>query len=132
MSKYKLPKSARSTSRTGFRSVFEHNLFVKNNLMTLYMATNRAARPRFAVSVSAKTAASAVIRNRLKRLAREAFRLSRHTIPNNLDYLIIFSGMLSKSSSCDIKKLSFSQVRDSFLELVRQGQKRFEKKQDKN
>jgi hypothetical protein len=40
--------------------------------------------------------------------------------------------MLSKSKSCDIKKLSLSQVRNSFLELVRQGQKNFEKRQGKN
>jgi ribonuclease P protein component len=111
--------------------VLEYKLFFKNDLMTLYMAPNSAAKSRFAVSVSSKIA-SAVARNRLKRLAREAFRLSSHTIPNNFDYLIIFSPMLSKSKSCDIKKLSLSQVRNSFLELVRQGQKNFEKRQGKN
>ena len=95
------------------------------------MAPNRAERARFAASVSSKTAPAAG-RNRLKRLAREAFRLSSHTIPDKFDYLIIFSRMLSKVKSCDIKRLSLSQVRDSFLELVRQGHKIFEKKQDKN
>ncbi len=127
MSKYKFPKSARLTSRSDFKAILEYKLFVKNDLMTLYMAPNSDAKARFAVSISSKTA-PAVVRNRLKRLAREAFRLSRHTIPDNFDYLIIFSRMLSKSKSCDIKKLSLEQVRDSFLELVRQGQKCFEKR----
>jgi len=130
MAKYKFSKSARLTSRSDFRMVLEYKLFSKNNLMTLYMAPNSAAKSRFAVSVSSKIA-SAVARNRLKRLAREAFRLSSHTIPNNFDYLIIFSRMLSKVKSCDIKKLSLNQVRNSFLELVRQGQKNFEKRQGK-
>jgi len=131
MPRYKFPKSARLTSKSDFRAVLEYKLFVKNDLMTLYMAPNRAERARFAASVSSKTAPAAG-RNRLKRLAREAFRLSSHTIPDKFDYLIIFSRMLSKVKSCDIKRLSLSQVRDSFLELVRQGHKIFEKKQDKN
>jgi len=131
MAKYKFPKSAKLTSKSDFRRVLEYKLFCKNNLMTLYMAPNNVSTARFAVSISSKTA-PAVVRNRLKRLAREAFRLNRHTIPDNFDYLIIFSRMLSKGKSCDIKKLSLSQVRDSFLELVRQGQKLLEKRQDKN
>lgn len=130
MPKYKFPKSAKLTSKSDFRAVLEYKLFSKNDLMTLYIAPNTAEKSRFAVSISSKIA-PAVVRNRLKRLAREAFRLSSHTIPNNFDYLIIFSPMLSKVESCDIKKLSFSQVRDSFLELVRQGQKNFEKRQPK-
>jgi ribonuclease P protein component len=131
MPKYNFPKSAKLTSKYDFRAILEHKLFAKNNLMTLYMTPNNASTARFAVSISSKTA-PAVVRNRLKRLAREAFRLSRHTIPDNFDYLIIFSRLLSKVKSCDIKKLSLSQVRDSFLELVRQGQKLLEKRQDKN
>jgi ribonuclease P protein component len=131
MPKYNLPKSAKLTSKYDFRAILEYKLFVKNDLMALYIAPNNASTARFAVSISSKTA-PAVVRNRLKRLAREAFRLSRHTIPENSDYLIIFPRMLSKGKSCDIKKLSLSQVRDSFLELVRQGQRLFEKRQDKN
>jgi ribonuclease P protein component len=131
MAKYKFPKSAKLTSKSDFRTVLDYKLFVKNDLMALYMAPNNTKKARFAASISSKIA-PAVVRNRLKRLAREAFRLSRHTIPDNFDYFIIFSGMLSKSKSCDIKKLSLSQVRNSFLELVRQGQKNFEKRQGKN
>jgi ribonuclease P protein component len=95
------------------------------------MMPNIAAKSRFAVSVSSKIA-PAVVRNRLKRLARETFRLNSPVIPENFDYLIIFSGMLSKDKSCDIKKLSLEQLRDSFLELVRQGKKNFEERQGKN
>jgi len=131
MPKYKFPKSAKLTSKSDFRTVLKYKLSVKNKLMTLYIAPNNASTARFAVSVSSKTA-PAVVRNRLKRLAREAFRLNQHTIPDNFDYLIIFSGLLSKDKSCDIKRLSLRQVRDSFLELVSQGQKLLEKRQDKN
>jgi ribonuclease P protein component len=130
MSKYKFPKSAKLTSRS-FKAIIEYKLFSKNKLMTLYMMPNTTAKARFAVSVSSKIA-PAVVRNRLKRLARETFRLNSPVIPENFDYLIIFSGMLSKDKSCDIKKLSLEQLRDSFLELVRQGKKNFEERQGKN
>lgn len=131
MAKHKFPKSARLASKSDFRTILDYKLFVKNELMTLYMAPKSTAKARFAVSISSKIA-PAIVRNRLKRLAREAFRLSSKAIPNNFDYLIIFCGMLPKSKSCDIKKLSFSRVRNSFLELTRQGQERFEKRQGKN
>jgi ribonuclease P protein component len=75
------------------------------------------------VSVSSKTA-SAVGRNRLKRLSREAFRLSRDAVRGNFDYLIIFSPLLSRSKSCDINKLGLKDVRDSFLELLGQVYKK--------
>ena len=131
MTLYKFPKEARISSRKDFRAVLGYKLFVRNNLMTLYMAPNDASKTRFAISLSSKIA-SAVVRNRLKRLAREAFRLSSHTIPENFDYLIIFSEMLSKKACSDIKKITLSEVKQGFLELAEQGQRRFEKRRDKS
>lgn len=131
MAKYKFPKSARLSSKSDFRKVLDYKLFAKNDLMTLYIAPNNASKSRFAVSISAKTAPAAV-RNRLKRLAKEAFRLNRDAILQNYDYFIIFSRLLSKVKPCDIKKLSFATVKDSFLELAGQIRKNLEKRQDKS
>jgi len=153
MSKYKFPKSARLTSKSDFKATLEYKLFVKNDLMTLYMAPNSLKKPRFAASISSKIAPAAC-RNRLKRLAREAFRLSQNEISPDFDYLIIYSRMLSKRGNSDInpvrgktskmpdgcprqptsngiKKITLNEVRQSFSELARQGYKRFEKKQNK-
>jgi ribonuclease P protein component len=46
--------------------------------------------PRFGISVS-KSVGSAAVRNRLKRLGREAFRLHQHEIPSNFDYILIIT-----------------------------------------
>ena len=127
MAEYKYPKSARLSSKADFKAVLEYKLFSRNRLMTLYMMPNTGEKARFAVSVSSKIA-SAVGRNRLKRLSREAFRLSRDSIRQKFDYLIIFSPLLSRNKSCDINKLGLKEIRDSFLELLKEGQKRFEDK----
>ncbi|HBG78341.1 MAG: ribonuclease P protein component [Phycisphaerae bacterium] len=119
------PKSARLCAGADFKAVLEHKLFARNGLMTLYAKPNADKKTRFGVSVSSKTA-SAVGRNRLKRLSREAFRLNRDAVRSNFDYLIIFSPLLSRSKSCDINKLSLKDVRGSFLELLERIYKRIE------
>ena len=130
MASYKFPKKARIHSKKDFRVVLDYKLFNRNELMTLYIAPNNAEKSRFAVSISSKVAPAAV-RNRLKRLAREAFRLSRDEIEGGFDYLVIYSAMLSKRPGSDIKKTTLSQVKQSLIELAQQGRKRFEKEQNK-
>ncbi|OHB58012.1 MAG: ribonuclease P protein component [Planctomycetes bacterium RBG_13_44_8b] len=131
MAKCKFPKSAKLTSKSNFETVLKHKLFAKNDLMTLYIAPNNSGEARFAVSVSSKiTSASA--RNRLKRLAREAFRLNRHNLPPDFDYLLIFSRMLSKKPGSDIRKTALSSVETSFLELVEKGHRLVEKRRNKS
>lgn len=46
----------------------------------LYSLTNEAGRARLALIVPKRLAPSAVMRNRIRRLAREAFRLAQATI----------------------------------------------------
>ncbi|MDD5133914.1 MAG: ribonuclease P protein component [Phycisphaerae bacterium] len=131
MAKYKYPKSARIGAKADFRAILDYKVFARNRLMTLYISPGKRETARFAVSVSSKIA-SAAGRNRLKRLAKEAFRLSKDSIEQGFDYLIIFSPMLSKNGSYDISKLGLKQIQDSFLELLKEGQRRFENKQAQN
>ncbi|MFA5292531.1 MAG: ribonuclease P protein component [Phycisphaerae bacterium] len=153
MANCKFPKKAKISSKKDFRAIFNHKLFFRNDLMTLYLSPNGLGKSRFAVSISSKIAPAA-IRNRLKRLAREAFRLSQNEILPGFDYLIIYSRMLSKRGYSDInpirgktskmsdnchrqptsngiKKITLNEVRQSFIELARQGYKRFDKKHNK-
>lgn len=113
-------KDQRIRSEAEFRAVMKHKLFVRKGVMRLYMAPNNAGRPRFGVSIG-KSCGKAHLRNRLKRLAREAFRLSQYDLPADFDYVLIFTPKMSKKGTepdGGLKKLTFQEVRGSFLEMA--------------
>jgi ribonuclease P protein component len=65
-----------------------------------------------------------VVRNRLKRLIRQGFRLSKGQMPEGLDYLVMISPKWRAKfdSSAELKKaaekLKSQEVKASFLDLV--------------
>jgi ribonuclease P protein component len=59
-----------------FRIVYEKGVRYDSRLMTAFVRRNDCGRHRLGITASRKVARRAVERNRLKRLLREAFRLS--------------------------------------------------------
>jgi len=90
-------KSQRIVSEGDFRRVLSYKCFVCKGMMRLYAAPNSLGSPRFGVSVS-KACGNAVMRNRLKRLGREVFRLHQHEIGAGFDYILIFTRKKPKIS----------------------------------
>jgi ribonuclease P protein component len=48
---------------------------------SLSVLANHETFPRLGLSIATRTFGSAVARNRIKRLARESFRLNQHSLP---------------------------------------------------
>ena len=116
---FSFSKEKRLVNNKQFKAVLARGLRLSNGLLTLYMAENDCGYSRLGVSVS-KSCGNAVVRNRLKRLLREAFRQSQDRIPASFDYLLMISPQWLKKTGTGkaVRLPTFEQVKDSFLALV--------------
>jgi ribonuclease P protein component len=123
---FSFPKSKRLIRGRQFKDVLDRGLRTSDRVLTLYMAQNDCGHPRLGVSVG-KFWGNAVMRNRLKRLLREAFRQSQDQIPAGFDYVLMISRNWGKTDkSClkeAVKQLTFEQVRASLLALIKKAGK---------
>lgn len=111
MKRFSFPKKKKLVDNQQFKAVLARSLRVSNGLLALYMAENDCGYPRLGVSVS-KSCGGAIVRNRLKRLLREAFRQSQDRIPDGFDYLLMVSPQGGRTQP------TFEQVKASFLALA--------------
>jgi ribonuclease P protein component len=71
-----------------FRRTYERRRSASDGWLIVYVCENGLSYARLGLSVSRKVG-PAVHRNRLRRLYREAFRLTRHELPTGLDLVLI-------------------------------------------
>src|SRR5438045_4307818 len=100
-----------------FRRTYDRRRSVSDSWLIIYACENGLPYLRLGLSVSRKVG-SAVVRNRLRRLYREAFRLSRHELPVGLDLIL-----LPRSP----EEPPLEDLKASLVKLVRQLARRLEK-----
>jgi ribonuclease P protein component len=64
-----------------FRDVKRRGRRFADAYFTLSVLANHETHPRLGLSIATRTFGTAVARNRIKRLARESFRLNQHSLP---------------------------------------------------
>lgn len=100
-----------------FRRVFARKRSVSDEWLIVYACENGLAYSRLGLSVSRKNG-PAVVRNRMRRIYREAFRLKRQELPTGLDLILI-----PRSP----KRPTLVELQHSLLKLIPQAAQRLAK-----
>ena len=88
MADRRLPRALRIRRRFDFLRIYRRRCTAGDESLVVYGGPNGLPYPRLGLSVSRKVG-SAVVRNRWRRLLREAFRLSRPQLPPGVDLIVI-------------------------------------------
>ena len=116
MSEYKFRKSDRLRKQSEFDKVYENNVYAADNTLVVQGSRNEIGRPRLGLAVSRRVG-NAVVRNRWKRLIREAMRLNKSRLPP-LDLVV----RPRKGSNAEL-----SAIAKSLVNCAQRIQKRLEK-----
>jgi ribonuclease P protein component len=88
MGDHRFPAEQRIRRNADFQRVFARRCRASDNRLLVFGCPNGLAHPRLGLSVSRKLG-GAVVRNRWKRLLREAFRLAGQRLPAGTDLVVI-------------------------------------------
>jgi ribonuclease P protein component len=88
MRRYTHPKSHHLRSPREFDAVYAAKARESRGPLTVHALPNDLGHPRLGLSVSRKVG-TAVRRNRIRRLLREAFRLMQHDFPRGYDLVLV-------------------------------------------
>lgn len=84
----KLAKRGRLHRNSSFQAVYRSGKSYANKNMVLYVLPQRGGQRRVGFAAG-KRLGSAVVRNRVKRLLREAYRLNQHRLSAGFDLVIV-------------------------------------------
>ena len=111
------PKTARLLSSPEFVRVHQSQFFAADAVLVIKAICNNTDESRLGLSVSKKVG-NAVVRNRWKRVIRDAFRRQRHALPVGLDLVV----RPKKGAVCD-----YDQVYRSIGRLTQRLDKKIKK-----
>jgi ribonuclease P protein component len=83
-----LKKSDKLRKNKSFQAVYKGGKSVSNRFLVLYMLPNQSSGNKVGFAAG-KRLGNAVVRNRVKRMMREAFRLNRSSLPNGYDFILV-------------------------------------------
>lgn len=109
-----LPRARRLTRSAEFSRVFAEPRRSSDRFFTVLARDNGGSGARLGLAISRRAAKLAVDRNRLKRLAREAFR-ARTDLPS-LDFVVMASPRAPKAPSSELRASldkHFTRLRES-------------------
>jgi len=100
MTDQRFPKTVRLRRQAEFDLVYKGNVFAADDVLVIRARRNSLNVTRLGLSVSRKVG-NAVVRNRWKRVIREAFRKQRLELPVGMDLVV----RPKKGAICDYKAI---------------------------
>ena len=85
---YKLPKQNILRKNKQFQSVYRYGKSYANRIMVIYVLSNKDTQRKVGFAAG-KRLGNAVVRNRVKRLLRETYRLNQHKLKLGFDLLLV-------------------------------------------
>ncbi|PYV14766.1 MAG: ribonuclease P protein component [Acidobacteria bacterium] len=104
------PRQLRIARRSEFRALYDGGRRLHSENFVLFGRENALEHHRLGITVTRKIG-GAVVRNRIKRLFREAFRRSRAEIPGHFDFVV--------NARRDCSRAGFDTLRLEFLSAAR-------------
>lgn len=80
MAKSIYPRAARLLKPQAYKQVFDCGQKLKRGGVFLYVCPNQSQNARLGLAISKRSFSSAVVRNRIKRIVRERFRLDQASL----------------------------------------------------
>ena len=87
MSNQRFTRASRLRRKADFNRVYAGNAYAADNVLVVQGNTNELSFCRLGLSISRRVG-NAVVRNRWKRLIREAFRTQRDRLPVGIDLVV--------------------------------------------
>ena len=101
MVSYTFSRELRLLTPRDFDNVFKDPIRVASPLFTILCKANTSNHPRLGLTVAKKRAKLATQRNRIKRCARDSFRLHQHTLPA-VDLVLMVKGDISHADNAEL------------------------------
>lgn len=117
-----MPRTRRLAREKDFGRAYKEGSRAKGHLLTVIVVENGLAHSRVGLSVGKKCWSSAVKRNRVRRVFREAFRLSQADLPRGYDLVLV--------ASTPKLEASLAPTRSELVYLARKAERRFLERKD--
>ncbi|MCK5898231.1 MAG: ribonuclease P protein component [Methylococcales bacterium] len=100
---FSFPPTLRLKTPADFQNVFSDPVKSTDRYFTLLAINNSFEQPRLGLAIAKKNIKKAVDRNKIKRVARESFRLQQHQI-GTLDIVVLARRDAAKTSTVVLTK----------------------------
>ncbi len=121
MKRFSFGKLERLCKQKEIQHVFSVGTFMRSKKLKIVFTPNQQELKRCCVIVPLKTTSrSIILRNRIRRLLKETYRLNKHYLQGNIDIIILFSPYLMLKKD-ELKNFKQADLEVEFMKVCKQA-----------